>query len=351
MNRLWPILLLAGSLIAQQPRLANAKLETRSAAGGLEKEFRALLAGRSGPAWVGYAVPAVAGEHQMCCSNSNGCCGACVLEDRARAARPVAPPGPVRLESPPSILALFRIDQTNVEKIRTFSLDCELDIGGLPFYWFTDVRPVESIAWLTTFALSPEEEKERRNRLSEPSVAAIALHSDPAADQALERFVAAGQPERLRERAAFWLGSARGKRGYEVLRTLLANDPSDRLREKAVFALSVSKEPEAIPAIVEVAKNDRSAHVRGQALFWLAQKAGKKEAAVITEAIEKDPNTEVKKRAVFALSQLPKEEGVPLLIQVARTNRNPVARKQAMFWLGQSKDPRALGFFEEILTK
>ena len=55
------------------------------------------------------------------------------------------------------------------------------------------------------------------------------------------------------------------------------------------------------------------------------------------------------KRAVFALSQLPKEEGVPLLINIARTNRNPVVRKQAMFWLGQSRDARALAFFEEIL--
>jgi hypothetical protein len=26
-------------------------------------------------------------------------------------------------------------------------------------------------------------------------------------------------------------------------------------------------------------------------------------------------------------------------------------RKQAMFWLGQSKDPRALKFFEEILSR
>ncbi len=59
--------------------------------------------------------------------------------------------------------------------------------------------------------------------------------------------------------------------------------------------------------------------------------------------------TEVKKRAVFALSQLPKSEGVPLLIQVARTNRNPEVRKQAVFWLGQSRDERALKFFEEIL--
>lgn len=49
------------------------------------------------------------------------------------------------------------------------------------------------------------------------------------------------------------------------------------------------------------------------------------------------------------MSQLPKDEGVPLLIKVARTNANPSVRKQAMFWLGQSRDPRAIDFFEEIL--
>jgi HEAT repeat protein len=54
---------------------------------------------------------------------------------------------------------------------------------------------------------------------------------------------------------------------------------------------------------------------------------------------------------VFALSQLPKDEGVPKLIEVARTNRNPQVRKQAMFWLGQSKDARAVKFFEEILGR
>ena len=89
--------------------------------------------------------------------------------------------------------------------------------------------------------------------------------------------------------------------------------------------------------------------MRGEAIFWLGQKAGSKAAAAITERIEQDPDTEVKKSAVFALSQLPKSEGVPLLIQVARTNANPAVRKQAMFWLGQSKDPRALDFFAEIL--
>ena len=91
--------------------------------------------------------------------------------------------------------------------------------------------------------------------------------------------------------------------------------------------------------------------MRSQALFWLAQKAGKEAIAVIAGAIDNDPDTEVKKKAVFALSQLPKDEGVPKLMDVARTNRNPEVRKQAMFWLGQSHDPRAVKFFEEILLK
>jgi HEAT repeat protein len=91
--------------------------------------------------------------------------------------------------------------------------------------------------------------------------------------------------------------------------------------------------------------------VRGQALFWLAHKAGQKAVGAITGAIDNDPDTDVKKKAVFALSQLPKDEGVPKLIEVAQTNHNREVRKQAMFWLGQSHDPRALVFFEKILTQ
>jgi HEAT repeat protein len=69
----------------------------------------------------------------------------------------------------------------------------------------------------------------------------------------------------------------------------------------------------------------------------------------VTNAIDSDPDTEVKKKAVFALSRMPKDEGVPKLIDVARTHRNREVRRQAMFWLGQSGDPRALQFFEDIL--
>jgi HEAT repeat protein len=54
---------------------------------------------------------------------------------------------------------------------------------------------------------------------------------------------------------------------------------------------------------------------------------------------------------VFALSQLPANEGVPKLIEVASSHSNLAVRRQAMFWLGQSKDPRAVDFFAQILLR
>jgi HEAT repeat protein len=340
-------------LSAQQPRLTNAKLDTRVVASGLDREFRSTVAAESGAGWVGYAVRAVPGEHQMCCYSSfedgagNRCCRGCSLGSARTGVTVSNTPAPVSLESPGYIFVLFRIEQHAVDRIRTFSADCELDGGGLPVHWFTGVPAAESIALLSGFAVQTGAE----HRQSEPAITAIALHADPAADVALEKMVAPGQPDSLREKATFWLGSARGHAGFEVLRHIVKEDTSDRVRDKAVFGLSVSKDPEAVAVMIDVAKNDHSSHVRGQALFWLAHKAGEKAAGAITEAIERDPDTDVKKRAVFALQQLPPDEGVPLLIQVAKANKNPAVRKQAMFWLGQSNDPRAVRFFEEVLLR
>lgn len=349
---------------AQQPRVVNAKMQTRSAVAGLEKEFRALLSAQAEPAWMGYAVPMIAGQHEMCCYSSgdeftraSGCCGPCRLES----SRDInvstdehsdsGSLGTVKLEGPNYLVVLFRIERKSVDRIRAFSEDCQLDAGGLPFTWLTDVRPAESVAWLASFVTAPLSDADSETKPSQHALTAIALHADPAADRALEGFVAPNQQESLRGHAAFWLAVARGKQGLAVLKRMAHEDPSDRVREKVTFALSVSHEPEAVEEMIRMARSDWSSRVRGQALFWLGQKAGKKAAGAITAAIENDPETEVKKRAVFALSQLPKDEGVPLLIQVARTNRNPAVRKQAMFWLGQSNDPRALAFFEEILLR
>ena len=351
--------LAAAATVQAQGRFTNAKAETRSAAQGLDREIRAALA-RGSATWVGYRAPMVAGPRQMCCfdaiSDARACCGICRLEGGSGVSMSTGDDlsprgGRIALEPPTEFLVLARLEANAVVRLRTFTPDCDVDAEGMPVVWLTDVKADDSVAWLATLATSVQEPGERRDRVAKQAISAIALHNTAAADRALESFVAPAQPEWLRSDTAFWLGSARGEPGVRVLTRMIQQDSSDKVRDKAAFGLSVSKAPSALTALIGAAKNDASPRVRGQALFWLAQKAGRDAVAAITEAIERDPETEVKKKAVFAMSQLPKDEGVPRLIQIARTNRNPEVRKQAMFWLGQSKDPRAVQFFEEILLK
>jgi hypothetical protein len=333
-----------------QPHVQNARMETRAVAGGLEATLRAIVSAQSSPAWVGYAVPIVPGDRQMCCWN-NSVMG-CFLEPRADDRTVVVSNNQtIKLEGPTQLVVLYRVENRQVGKLRSFSPECELDAGGLPFLWLTGVNTAESVKLLEGIAKDTAGAAREQIRRADAAVSAIALHADPAADQALEELVAVNQPEQVRRQAVFWLGNARGQRGFEIVSRIAREDPSDKLREHAVFALTQSKEPQAINVVVGVAHNDKSPRVRGQALFWLAQRAGQKIAeSAINDAIANDPETEVKKKAVFALIQMPAGGGVPLLIQVARTNRNPEVRKQAIFWLGQSKDERALAFIEEVLT-
>ncbi len=425
----------AVGLAAQQPRIANGQVTPRAAGSPLVQSFQSLVAAQGAGAdhvtWIGYAVPIIDNERIMCCfdggttwvngnvvsANGQTCCRTCRLEPSADGTSMArrAPSGSgtnvVRLEPSDRMIILIRVAAREIDRVRVFSEDCELDAGGRQVIWLNDVRPADSVGLLESLIAA----QARRDRVADGAISAIALHGDPSADAALERLVNPSQPQAIRKKVTFWLGNSRRAAGLSLLKRLLADDPSPEVqkgavfgvsqsherdafdtlastakshpsgrirgealfwmaqqgdpraaaqilaalendsspevRKKAVFALSQLKDDTGVDALVRIARTGKDAAVRGEAIFWLGQKAGGRASEAITERIEQDPDTEVKKKAVFALSQMPKDEGVPLLINVARTNPNPAVRKQAMFWLGQSRDQRAIDFFAEILKK
>jgi hypothetical protein len=340
--------------------LQNAKVENRAMAGTLDSTFRGIVNAQTSPAWIAYAAPQIPGDRTMCCFNTvNGVSWqGCSLEPNNFNVTFGPSGGTVHLEGAAEFYVFYRVEDKKVGKIRNFSIDCNIDAGGLPVYFLTGVNAAQSVGLLEsliaangtgTSGPSPGPSEERR--LTNSAISAIGMHRDPAADAALDRLTASTQPEDTRRQAVIWLGNARGGHGVQSLLRILREDPSDRVRESAVQGLAQSKEPDAIPAVVRVARQDSSARVRGQALFWLAQTASRQisEAAIRT-AIDQDPESQVKRKAVQSLNQMKNGDGVPLLIEIARTNKNPVVRKEAMTQLGQSKDPRAVKFFEDLLT-
>lgn len=349
------------------PRISNANIRTVPAASNLAAQIKTLIDQSTEPAWIGYTQPVIDSQQVGCCYGGNGgimidgdnwnngngnggCCGMCRLEPSGSTSTGTttrAATGPIKLEGSGSFAIMMRVVSHQIDKLRVFSADCELDGGGRTVHLLTGVRAAESIAFLDTLLKDPPNTS--KSSSTHGAVLAIALHPDPAADTVLQRLVTPTYPDNIRRDAVFWLAKARGRVGFEAVKRVVNDNASGSIRKHAVFALTQSREVDVTPMLIDLARNHPQPDVRSEALFWMAQRAGARTAETITEAIERDPDTEVKKKAVFALSQMPKDQGVPLLIQVAKTNTNPVVRKQAMFWLGQSKDPRAVDFFEQVL--
>src|SRR5690349_6401594 len=100
----------------KSPRMDNAKLEERALARSLTAEVKEWAAQAVQAQWLGYAVPQVAGRHQICCGNYNGDwndgCGNCRLEDRDHGNNVTmsSGEGTARLEGPRNIAVLFRAE-------------------------------------------------------------------------------------------------------------------------------------------------------------------------------------------------------------------------------------------------
>ena len=283
------------------PAIQNARIEARSGA-AFARDVAALVTGASEPVWIGWRVPALDGTSNSCCISSyddgfgtriidRGCQiePAVTPPGGVAAPRPAyqAPAGPVKLEAGTGLVVLVRAIAKHVERVRTLSDDCPMDAGGRAVFWFDAVAGDASVKYLRTLMDQPDGTTDMRRRLGDSALSAIGRHRDGAAEDLL---------------------------------ISLAHAPNE-------------------------------AHIRGLAVSSLGQRADKRALSELTAAIANDPDADVRRLAVVGIAKMPKDDAVPALIQLARLSRDLAVRKEAMTWLGQSKDPRALAYFEEIVKK
>ncbi len=132
----------------------------------------------------------------------------------------------------------------------------------------------------------------------------------------------------------------------------LAETGSGKVAKDAILVATLADSSVVWPDLLRIAKDaNRERELRKSAVFWLGQAASDATAALNGLADDENGDIEVRKSAVFALSQRPNGEGVSALLTIARGKLDPRVRRQAIFWLGQSGDPRAVSYFEEVLAK
>ena len=194
---------LMAPLHAQAPAIQNADLNERPATSGLKATIETLAGQSTDPIWIGYSVPMVPGDSQMCCSHGSGdsgCCMGCRLEESGKDFQRTSRPQRVQLEPSRTLLVMVRAEAGRLDKLRALSSDCPLDAGGRRVYWLNGVDARQSVDYLAGLVRSSDwlEQQENRGkqekRIADESLTAIAHHAESAADAVLADFLAPERP-------------------------------------------------------------------------------------------------------------------------------------------------------------
>ena len=125
---------------------------------------------------------------------------------------------------------------------------------------------------------------------------------------------------------------------------------SDKLRDNIFLAVSRSDSPRASRWLSSVVTdNNETEHAREQAMFWLGQ--GRSPTEDLVKLYDRLSDAALRKHYTFVLSQRRDRAALDKLIDVAEHDADREVRHQALFWLGQSKDPRALAYIRDLVTR
>lgn len=200
----------------------------------------------------------------------------------------------------------------------------------------------------------------------------------------LARLARSNDRRELRERAVFWIGTYEDPRATRTLHDLASDESLDedargaaiialgrddmsdddvawlrtlyprlspKLRDNVFLAVSRSDSPRASRWLAGIAADDHETeHTRQQAMFWLGQgRSPTDDLVMLYDRLSS--NASLRSHYTFVLSQRRDSQALDKLIDVAQRDPDKSVRRQALFWLGQSKDPRALAFIRDLVTR
>src|SRR5688572_10516403 len=118
-------LFLVATAASAQPKVEEARFETVQATGSLSEAVR--QAGRGGqPAWVSWTVPVLDGSRYSCCLTRDWKPSPCQLETKNQSWGS----SDRDQRQDPYLNVLVRLQDGEVERIRSVSASCPLNAGG-----------------------------------------------------------------------------------------------------------------------------------------------------------------------------------------------------------------------------
>ena len=228
--------------------------------------------------------------------------------------------------------------------LATARQDPDRDIREQAVFWLSQDQDPRVVSILDSLVAHSDDEGIR-----EKALFALSQQSDHRGSETLRRIAQRDDaPAELREKAIFWLGLAGGSESEGFLKDLFARTTNEDLKEKLLFALSHHRG--SGDWLLTVAQDDKEPEdTRQKAVFWASQ--GGVSVERLVAVYDHSTNTELREQVIFALSQRSEPAAVDALMHVAKTDKDQGLRAKAVFWLGQSPDPRAAKFLQELIEQ
>jgi hypothetical protein len=185
------LLTIATAAAAQTPRLSNGRIESHATT-NIARDLPALAATLTEPMWIGYAQPMIDGNHNMCDYWNDG-------------RMMTQSTDPIRLEPADFFFVMFRVENKQIARLRTFSANCPLDAGGKAVHWFTNVSVNDSVNYMKTF-MAPSQTR----KFNDSAVTVLALTEGDQPLNELLSIARDGSSASVKGNALFWLAQRAG---------------------------------------------------------------------------------------------------------------------------------------------
>jgi HEAT repeat protein/outer membrane protein assembly factor BamD (BamD/ComL family) len=186
--------------------------------------------------------------------------------------------------------------------------------------------------------------KEVRSQL----IRTFAERNDVKARAKLFEIARQGETPELRIEAIRRLGD-HGRVALDDLIQLYTGETNLQIKQSLLRAFANNKDPRAYTKLVDIARGSDPIELRGYAIRQLGEKDDEQTVTQLVGMYDSEQNPQVKAALLRAFGDSNQKAAIRKLMIIARNDPSVEMRKVAVTYLGQSKDPEALKFLEDLL--
>ncbi len=189
--------------------------------------------------------------------------------------------------------------------------------------------------------------------VSKAALRALASQRNPKARQKLFEIARSSSNEDMRVQAVQFLDNKGDESFVDELVKIYQTDKSLKVRKQAIFSLAQmaghGSRYYPVPAVGgKVATTVSPAELPGRK-NESQQKNNEKAVKALLQLYDAETDESLKNQFLAVFSQTNSKEALQKLMQIARSDASLTLRRRAVMYLGQSRDPEAAKFMEELL--